>query len=264
MGRIKISQGEIYFAARGESGAPLVFIHGAGDSHLMWNGQLVAFADVARTFALDLPGHGHSTGAGCATILEYANAVRAFLDALNLPRAVIIGVSMGGAIAQTMALEFPERLMGLGLIATGAKLRVAPQILDGLEHDFETAARMLVENYVASPASPTLPQAGEESKLALLKENSLRQLLATGKAVTVGDFRACDTFDVRGRLHEMNAPTLVLCGRDDKMTPLKYSEYLSQQIPQARLVVVEQAGHMVMLEQAARFNDSLRSWFSTL
>jgi 3-oxoadipate enol-lactonase len=262
VGRIKILQQEIYFAARGESGAPLVFIHGAGDSHLVWNGQLAAFADIARTFALDLPGHGRSTGAGCTTIAGYATVVREFLDGLQLERAVLAGASMGGAIAQTLALETPERVTGLVLVGTGAKLRVAPQILKGLDEDFENAARELVEYFFApSPPAPLL--SGEEREVEVLKEKSFRQLLATGHAVVTGDFVACDAFDERARSREISAPTLVVCGREDKMTPLKYSEYLAQQIPHAQLAVIEQAGHMVMLEQPAAFNDALRQWLAT-
>lgn len=243
-----ITNQSIFYAARGFSGAPLVFIHGAGDSHLLWNGQLAAFADTARVFALDLPGHGRSSGAGRTTVHDYAVVVREFLDALNLERAVIAGVSMGGAIAQTVAVEFPARVMGLGLIGTGAKLRVAPSFLQGIRNDFENTARVLVENYYA-------PDAALE-----LKEKSLAQLLTTSADVTYGDYAACDAFDLRARLGEIRAPTLIVCGRDDKMTPPKYSEYLAQNIAGAEYHCIENAGHMAMLEQPAAFNAILGAW----
>lgn len=238
----------VFYAARGSSGAPLVFIHGAGDSHLVWNGQVAAFADTARVFALDLPGHGRSTGAGRTTVYVYAVAVREFLDALNLERAIVVGVSMGGAIAQTLAVEFPERVMGLGLIGTGAKLRVAPAFLQGIQTDFESAARVLMESYYAADAAMEL------------KEKSLRQLLSTGAEITYGDYAACDTFDLRARLDEIHAPTLIVCGRDDKMTPPRYSEYLAQHIAGAQYHCIENAGHMTMLEQPGAFNAILGAW----
>ena len=250
MPTIQITNQEIYYAARGSDGAPLVFLHGAGDNHLLWNGQLAAFAETARAFALDLPGHGRSRGAGRKTILEYANAVREFLDALELERAVIVGVSMGGAIAQTMALEFPARVLGLGLIGTGAKLRVAPAFLQGIENDFENTAPALVQNYFAANA-PTE-----------LIAKSAASLLATGAQVAHDDFAACDAFDVRARLGEIRAPALIVCGSEDKMTPPKYSEFLAQNIAGAELHIVENAGHMVMVEQAEAFNDVLKNWFA--
>ncbi len=255
MPRIRISEQEIYFAVRenkNSSHAPFIFIHGAGDSHLVWNGQLAASARIADSFALDLPGHGRSTDSGRATILEYAIAVREFLDGLEIERASLIGHSMGGAIAQTVALEFPERVAGLALVGTGAKLRVAPQFLQGIQNDFENTARLLVENYFAPGAALSF------------KEKSLRQLLATGSAVTYNDFAACDAFDVRERVSLINAPTLVVCGRDDKMTPLKSSEYLAQHVPHARLAIIENAGHMVMLEQAGEFTAMVTRWANGL
>lgn len=245
---VKISDQVIFYAARGESGAPLVFLHGAGDSHLLWNGQLAACADVARTIALDLPGHGRSTGNTRATIAEYAVAVREFLDGLELECVSLAGHSMGGAIAQTLALEFPDRVRDLILVGTGAKLGVSPRFLSGLETDFENAARLLVENYFAPGASE------------ILKQKSLQQLFKSGSAITRNDFAACDAFDIRERIAQISAPTLILCGCDDKMTPPKYSEFLAQHIPSAQLVILENAGHMVMLEQPDQFDAALRKW----
>jgi pimeloyl-ACP methyl ester carboxylesterase len=252
MPTIPISNQEIYYAARGSHGAPLVFLHGAGDSHLVWNGQLAALGEIARAFALDLPGHGRSRGAGRTTILDYAMVVREFLDALQIERAIIVGVSMGGAIAQMMALEFPARVLGLGLIGTGAKLRVAPAFLQGMQNDFENTARVLAENFFASAAP------------AEWIVQSAAQLRATGARVTYDDFAACDAFDVRARLGEIRAPTLIVCGAEDKMTPLKYSEYLAQNIAGAELRIIENAGHMVMLEQGAELNRILGEWVARL
>ena len=103
---------------------------------------------------------------------------------------------MGGAISQMLALEFPERVMGLGLIGTGAKLRVAPAFSNGIQTDFSSTAQLLVENYYA-PDAP-----------APLKEKSLHQLLAAGSEVTDGDYAACDTFDIRERISEISIPAL--------------------------------------------------------
>ncbi|MBI4672292.1 MAG: alpha/beta fold hydrolase [Chloroflexi bacterium] len=271
---VDITNQSIFYAARGLSGAPLVFIHGAGDSHLCWNGQLAAFGahranqfaptqtpsvpadtgtvSAARAFALDLPGHGRSGGAGRTTVHDYAVAVREFLDVLNLERAVIVGISMGGAIAQTLAVDFPERVLGLGLVGTGAKLRVAPAFLQGIQSDFENIARVLVENFFT-------PDAPRE-----LKEKGVTQLLATGAQVTYDDFAACDAFDLRARLGEIRARTLIVCGSEDKMTPPKYSEYLAQNIAGAQYHRIENAGHMTMLEQPAAFNAILGAWLGRL
>lgn len=245
MPSVKVNEQSIYYAARGDRGAPLVFVHGAGGSHLIWNGQLAALADLARAYALDLPGHGRSTGAGRQSIRDYAIVVRDVLAALGLERAVIAGHSMGGAIAQTLALEFPDRVLGLALVGTGARLRVAPAFLEGLREDFAATAHQIVEYSFA-------PGAAED-----LKRQSKEQLLACNPQVVYGDFAACNAFDALARLGEIHAPTLVLCGAEDKMTPLKYSEYLVAHIANACLETVPEAGHYVMLEQPAQVKRAL-------
>ncbi len=248
MPTIALTNQTIYYAARGQHGAPLVLIHGAGDNHLLWNGTLAALADTARGYALDLPGHGRSRGGRCETIAEYANALREFLDALALERAILVGVSMGGAIAQMTALEFPERVLGLGLIGTGAKLRVAPQFLEGIRNDFENTVRALAANFYAPHAADALPAA------------SAATLTAAGAPTLYADFAACDAFDVRARLGEIHAPTLVVCGSADAMTPPRYAEFLAQHIAGAELHIVANAGHLVMREQPTEFQRILREW----
>jgi pimeloyl-ACP methyl ester carboxylesterase len=120
--------------------------------------------------------------------------------------------------------------------------------LDGIKSDFEATARALVDSYFA----PDVPLG--------IKDKSLRRLLSTGSVVTYADYAACDAFDVRERMQNISCPTLVVCGRADRMTPVKYSEYLARAIPLARLAVIENAGHMVMLEKAQEFNQILGAW----
>jgi pimeloyl-ACP methyl ester carboxylesterase len=80
----------------------------------------------------------------------------------------------------------------------------------------------------------------------------------------LGDFRACDAFDVRERLGDISVPTLVIGGKDDRLTPPKFSEYLREHIPNARLLLVEEAGHMVMLEQPAVVTEAIADFLATL
>jgi pimeloyl-ACP methyl ester carboxylesterase len=245
-----IADQKLFYAARGETGAPVVFVHGAGSNHLIWNAQLAALADVAHVHAPDLTGHGRSTGASRASIRAYADLVCAFLDALALERAIIVGHSMGGAIAQTLALEYPARVLGLGLVGTGARLRVRPAFLDGVLDDFPTTAHQITQAEFAPSADERLKQ---------LSEN---QLLECSPQVVHDDLAACDAFDVIARVGEMLAPTLILCGREDQMTPVKYSEFLAAKIPHARLELIDGAGHLAMLEQPEAVNRALREWLA--
>jgi pimeloyl-ACP methyl ester carboxylesterase len=100
-------------------GAPVLLIHGAGESHLVWPIGLRRLPGTI-VYALDLPGHGKSRGTGRSTIADYADWLGSFLAALLVPAAVCIGHSMGGAIAQQLALTHPDRTAALVLVATGA------------------------------------------------------------------------------------------------------------------------------------------------
>ena len=250
---VNAGEEQIYFVQQGEQGLPVLFIHGAGSSHLIWWNQVRAVAPIARAAALDLPGHGKSSPGGRDAVLAYSDVVLRFLDARGFDRVVVAGHSMGGAISQMLALSHPDRVAGLVLIGTGARLRVLPAILDGIlsPDDFDNTVRLVVENAYAPGLDPDLRRRAEE------------EMRAVAPAVTHGDYVACNGFDVMARMGEIHAPTLVLCGREDRMTPVKYSEFLASRLPDAQLVLVDGAGHFVMLEQPAAVNRALVDWLAT-
>jgi pimeloyl-ACP methyl ester carboxylesterase len=243
------ASGELFYtkARRPESGPVLVLIHGAGGSRLHWPPQLRRMPG-ATVYALDLPGHGRAAGSGCETIEGYAAAVASFLEQVVANPAVIVGHSMGGAIAQRLALNKEERVSSLVLVATGARLRVAASILESIQQDFESAVDLITGYAWSSGVDPPLMEVGR---------NALRD---TGADVLLGDFLACDRFDVMRRLGEIELPTLVIGGSADRLTPLKYGQFLEEQIPNAWLMTVEGAGHMVMLERSEQVADAVKSF----
>lgn len=214
---------------------PVVLIHGAGGSHLHWPAELRNLPG-SEVLAVDLPGHGRSPGPGRDSIAGYAEVVQTLMAALAMPRAILCGHSMGGAIAQWLALERPGLVAGLVLVGTGAKLRVAPELVGGVLDDTESAVVLMVDWSYGPAASPVLKAAGL---------SAMRQV---DPAVLYGDLVACDRFDTRQRLPEIQAPTLVIGATADRMTPWKFSQYLADQIPRAELVTIQDAGHMMTLE----------------
>ena len=235
----------IYYIEQGQHGTPIVFVHGAAGSHLVWGLQVCALGEVARAVALDLPGHGKSDPPGRASVEAYRDVVLGLLDALGFEHAVIVGHSMGGAIAQTLALSHPDRVAGLGLVGTGARLRVLPAFLDGMLNDPDTMAKLWIEYSYAPGLDPEFRKRAED------------EFRTCPPAVTHDDFSACDHFDIMPRLTEIRAPTLVVCGREDRMTPAKYAVYLATNIPNAYLVFIDNAGHSVMIEQPDEMNKTL-------
>ncbi len=251
MPTIKVSHSELYCARAGQGRPALLFIHGAGGDHTIWGEQLRELAQDFSVIALDLNGHGRSPAREGDGLQTYVEDVLAVLHAVSEP-TVVIGHSMGGAIALTVALQRLKNLLGLGLVGTGAKLKVHPQILELCQSDFEKAVELVVSWAFSEQADP------------LLKDRSREQMLRNGQAALSRDFLSCSTFDVMSRLSEISVPTVVICGSEDKLTPVKYSEYLHKNIPNAQLRVIERAGHMVMLEQPHAVNSALREFCTRL
>jgi len=232
-----------------EKRPPLILIHGAGGSRLHWAPDLRRL-EGERVFGLDLPGHGGSLGEGMRTIEGYVEGLCAWMDSTGLDTGVFVGHSMGGAISLTMALDQPARVAALILVGTGGRLRVHPTILE-MTSDPETfrEAIDLVVSYAISPQAPSR-----------MVELARARMSETRPEVLHGDFLACDQFDVMDRLREINVPTLVICGTEDQLTPLKYSRFLAESIPGARMVTVESAGHMVMLEQPGEVAQAVKEF----
>jgi pimeloyl-ACP methyl ester carboxylesterase len=231
----------LYYFACGEElrdRPPVLLLHGGGGSHLSWPPQIRRLSG-QRVFTLDLPGHGKSEGIGRQEIDEYGKTIIEFMKALRLSAAVMVGFSMGGAIALSLALGARKRVLGLGLVGSGAKMRVASSTLEMAANPstFQSAVETIVENSYSHTADERL------------KELAVKQMAETRQAVLYGDFLACDFFDVTEVVNKIRLPTLLICGSEDRMMPPNRSEYLRDQIEGARLHVLEGAGHMVMIER---------------
>jgi pimeloyl-ACP methyl ester carboxylesterase len=230
------------------AGETVAFIHGAGGSARTWYFQGEHFKDLLDVVLVDLPGHGESPGEGCATIGGYRDFVVQGLRTRGSAPVVLVGHSMGGAIAMSIALDHPGMVKALVLIGTGARLKVLPEILEGITQDMKGTARRILDIAFSESVSP------------VLKEMAYQEYLKNRADVVFKDFTACDHFDVIESLGRITAPTLILCGTLDRLTPVKYSEYLKASIPGAALRLVEGAGHMVMMEKPGETNAIIESF----
>jgi pimeloyl-ACP methyl ester carboxylesterase len=230
----------------------LVFIHRSGGDHRIWIKQYTKLQYEFNVAVIDLPGHGQSGGNGEQEVSSYVEWVRQFLDARAVSKTVLIGHSLGAAISLLFAIHYGEILSGIVAVGGGATMPVNEMILQGLKTD---------------PASVIALAA----KFAISKENRERLsrtftegLSRVSPDVLYGDFLACDRLDIRDRISKISIPKLIICGKDDKMTPPEYSQFLRDAIPGAQLSLIENAGHMVMLENPATFNRSLKKFLESL
>lgn len=234
---------------------PVVFIHGSGDSSRIWRLQVEALnaQRPGSAYAVDLPGHGQridvfSPGAEVA-VLDYARAVHDIVfDELKLDHPIIAGHSLGGAIALMMALEYGPELGGIILIGTGARLRVLPALLEAAKNETPQGRAQLAELSVAPAHVNSFPArvAGEQG---LAQPGMLYR-----------DLAACNIFDVMARMDEISLPALIICGAEDRMTPVKYSQYLHTHLPNSTLDIIPDAGHYVMREQSEAVNATIEAW----
>jgi pimeloyl-ACP methyl ester carboxylesterase len=242
----KYSEGE-------EDKTPLILIHGAGGSYLHWPSEIRRMSG-ENILAIDLPGHGASPGEGKEVIDAYASDVIGFMDDLGINQAVITGHSMGSAIAQMLSLDYPERVKALILIGTGAKLRVHPKLIQfcSSESTYPEAVSQVMEWAFT-------PQADQR-----LVELAGERMADTSHTVVHKDFLACDAFDIRDRVKDINQPVLVICGSEDQMTPVRFSQFLIEELPEAHLEIIPNAGHMAMLEQPEIVANLIRKFIEAL
>ena len=228
-------------------GMKLVFLHGAGCSSLSFYYQLRHFRSAK---AIDLP--GHPDGKPCDTIDGYLEWVRGFIRARRYKNVVLCGHSMGGAIAMRYALKYPEELRGLILLGTGARLRVHPQYLQRCREAGEDKTPWLEQHLdyyqgVNDEVHPVLRQRASE----------------VGPEVELNDLMACDNFDMMDSVRKITLPTRVICGSDDVMTPVKYSEFLTNNIENATQSIIPGGSHFAHMEKYQKVNEEIEDFLET-
>lgn len=232
---------------------PVILIHGAGSSHLMWPVEIRRLPG-HTVIALDLPGHGHSRGVGCQSIGDYTAAVTEFLASQGIFQAAFVGHSMGGAIALQLALDFPQHVIGIGVLSAGANFNLPAEMIAYLSSPATASAgiQLLHKRLSNSPA----PAAGLTP--------GIKAMTAARASVLYNDWLACSRFDFCTAAARITTPAYVACGSADRLTPPAQSQYLSELLPIARLEVIHGAGHVLPLEQPQALANGLRHFLDDL
>ena len=258
MPHVNVGVRKVYYELHGEhDGVPLLLVMGTGGSCRGWLPlQVPEFSQQHRTLIFDHRGVGGSDDADSPlSIASMADDTVGLLDALEIERAHVLGVFMGGMIAQEMALRHADRVSKLVLAGTYSRADAKRRML--LEQWRALAlAEVPIEILVRERLLWTLQD--ETLEQTDLIEQMLTFFTRDGAPVSSELFarqcQACIEHDTADRLRAIAHPTLVLCGRRDRFTPPAMHRELADEIPNAHLVTIQYGGHLVMAESAEQFN----------
>lgn len=246
------------------TGPLVVLLHGLGGSRISWEPQLTGLGDRWRVAAWDLPGYGLSAPLPDEpyTFRALADAAAAWIREMGAERAHVVGISMGGMIAQYLAAFHPDVVSSLTLLSTSPRFgldgtlpatwraaRLAP--LDAGQEPGDFADRVL-RGLAGKGISPEA-FAGQRSAMCRISGVALRRSID-----------CLVTHDSRQLLPSIHAPTLVLVGEFDTETPPEYSQYLAEHLPCARLVIVPHAGHLLNAEAPDKVNRLIAEHLATV
>jgi pimeloyl-ACP methyl ester carboxylesterase len=246
-------------------GDPMVFIHGLAGAWVNWLENLPHFARDHRVIAMDLPGFGHSPmPTEKISIAGYGRIVDELLDALGVERAVVVGNSMGGFIGAEVAIQFSTRVQKLVLVSA-AGISIEHQRNEPVLRVLERVDDVLIltTGWMAtrSAALARRPRARRQiMKLVAHRADELpgpliaEQVMGSGKPGFVPALDALTDYPIRDRLGEIACPVLVVWGEEDHLVPVRDAYIFGELIPDARVVVWPDTGHVAMLERPVAFN----------
>lgn len=247
--------------ARFDTSKPtIVFIHGAQLDHSCWTLQSRWFAHHGfNTFAMDLPGHGKSSGPAIESVEDMSAWVLQLIHALGVSKPILVGHSMGSLIALQTAVCAKELIHSMVLIGSSAPMPVSDALLNAAMQD-EPKAIAMVNQF--SHSNQGQIGRSEVPGMWLLGVNE-RLMEQQNKGVFFNDLSACNRYLPNTELLQLiNIPVYLLCGSEDKMTPLKSSKRLASLIPGAKLRVIQGAGHALMSEAPNAVIDNLKEFLS--
>ena len=237
----------------GPDAESVVFVHGAGMDHTVWALPARYFARQGlRVAAVDLPGHGRSEGPPFDCIDNMAAWLGEVLDALAIPKAAVVGHSMGSLVAYRFASTMPDRCRALALLGTSAPMPVTDPLLNAAKDNHHAAIDMA---NTWSHSTGTLGANANPGVWMLAVGERLLERSAPG--VFHADLTACNTFDADSSGASIPCPVLVIAGNDDMMTPARAGLDVAQSLPDARVVRLDGCGHAMLNERPNEVLDAL-------
>lgn len=246
---------ELPYVEQGDaSGVPVIFLHGYTDSWRSFELLLPYLPERVRAFGLTQRGHGDASRPETGySQSDFAADVAAFMDAVGLQSAVIVGHSMGGLNAQRFAIDYPDRTNGVVLISTATNCRDNSNVVEFYETGILQLSDPVPEEFAREFQESTLAQPIPESQLEVFVQESLKLPARIWKAVA-GEFMIADFSDELGKI---KAPTLILCGGRDTYFPLPEQETLAEKIENSEVLIYAENGHSPHWENPEQVSTDL-------
>ncbi|OLT30625.1 3-oxoadipate enol-lactonase [Nocardiopsis sp. CNR-923] len=239
---------------------PLVLAGSLGSTLRMWDPQVEALSADFRVIRYDHRGHGGTPApTGPYSMADLGADVLRLLDRLGIRRAHFAGLSLGGMVGQWLGVHAPERIDRLALLATSPHIGPPSTWRDRIAIVRERGAGALADAVVERWFTPAYAKEHSE-EVARIRD----EIAATDPEGYAGCCAAIEHHDVRGVLDRIQAPTLVLAGADDAGTPPRgHGELIAERVPDARLVVLDDAAHLLSWQRAAKVNTLLAEHFAS-
>ena len=260
--KIKVNNKEVFASTGGQpfdkNKPVMIFVHGSGLSHITWVLQTRYFAFHGYSvLAIDLPGHGDSEGPALKSIEEMGDWIADLIDAVGVKEASLVGHSQGCLVTMECAARHPEKVKSLSLMGGAGAIPMNPELLDLAENGDPKAVDLMMD-WAHGPAG----HFGGHAVPGLHHINIGGTIVKNGSVKVLGvDFRACDNYkNGFDSAKKIKCPVINILGQHDKMTPVKEGKKLADAIDNSEIVVIENCGHMILLEEADQALGALKKF----
>jgi pimeloyl-ACP methyl ester carboxylesterase len=238
---------------------PVLLIHGLGGDHQNWLYQIPALCGRYPSLSVDLRGHGASSPAASDySIADMALDLVRLLRVLGIEKVHVVGLSLGGLVAQQFALDFPYATASLLLAGTFCA------IPSEMRQVAAESLRFIEDNTMAAIASARITAAFSDGVNPTMRGYVIDRIAGNDKTAYLRAARATFAFSAADRLNDVQVPALVVVGEHDRVTPPVLSEMLASRIAGARLVRIADAGHICVMEQPGAFNQVMLEFLDAL
>ena len=243
---------------------PIIFLHGFPFDKSSWHGQMDNLKSTNRVIAIDIRGFGQSKDEKTPLSIDlFSDDLFAFMDKLKIDKAVICCLSMGGYIALNAVNKFPERFVALILCDTQCiadTTEVKENRYKTIEKIKASDANEFNENFIKSVFHPD----SLLTKTEIVEHLRSTVFANSNEIIMAGLTALAERNETCSGLNKISIPTLIICGNDDKLTPVAQSEFMLKNISNSELKIIDNAGHVSNLEQSETFNKYLTDFLNSL